>query len=118
MARGFERTEAAIQQARRGTVGGNQDQEIQRAVGAILDRYLAKINAQFPSLVEKLEVLNADRQGAQSLAAIRRRDIAALSGLEMHSRQVSQVTADDFNALVADVHEIARTLRLIERSLK
>lgn len=70
MARGFERTEAAIQQARRGSIGGAQDQEAQRAMARVIDQYLGRRLQDMDLMKERLEVLFGVR-GAEADHAVR-----------------------------------------------
>jgi len=86
MARGFERTEAAIQQARRGTIGGAQDQEIQRAVGRVIDQYLGRHLQDMDLVKERLEILFGIR-GAADERAVRKKELDALNNRVTRMRE-------------------------------
>lgn len=74
MARGFERTEAAIQQARRGTIGGAQDQEIQRTIGQAIEQFFGRRLKDLELIKERLEILFGIR-GEAGERAVRKKEL-------------------------------------------
>ena len=94
--RGNERGKVADAQARRS--GKPPD-----------DRRITIIRKELDTVVEKLDVLAGDRPKARARSAIRRSDVANLT---MESQPISaSPTADDFNALRADVAAILNALQ-------
>lgn len=72
-----------------------------------------------PRLREKLETLTAERPRALAQAAVRRGDLAELARLTPASRPAGAAnpSADEFDALVRDVHRLMEALRTIGSAL-
>lgn len=66
---------------------------------------------------EKLEVLNGDRRRSRAQAAVRRADIKRLADLNQKSQPAAgtDITPDEYDALVNDVAAIMQALRTLGR---
>ena len=75
--RGGESIEAQIQKARRGSVAGANDAQLQRTVGQYIERNLGQTLRDFALLKEKVEILTGERGRAED-AAVRRGNLKLL----------------------------------------
>lgn len=115
--RGGESIEAQIQKARRGSVAGANDAQLQRTVGQYIERNLGQTLRDFALLKEKVEILTGERGRAED-AAVRRGNLKLLGQSAMKSEKVATApTAEQFNALVDDVHSIDQQLSAIAELL-
>lgn len=106
MARGEEAQIAVASRGRTSNPMQITDAVLERAVAGYVDRYFKQMLGDFTQLREKIEILNGDR-GAN--AAMRVPPIVQLVSqipAQPTCRQSVAPTADDYNALVKDVHAL------------
>lgn len=116
--RGGEPIEAQIRKAQRGSVAAGSDAQLQRVVGGFIERNLGRTLRDLAIIKEKVEILTAER-GKPADAAVRRGHLARLKQIPpLSSAKVTAApTADEFNALVDDVHGIHQQLAAIAELL-
>lgn len=110
--RGDESATARSRQASRGSVGNPIDPNLAVQIDRILEPTLKK----FSRIVEKVEVLNGDRQGARARTAMRRNDFGSLSDIgrqRSNKADGSTPSKEEFDRLVDDVKAIRDALSAI-----
>lgn len=125
MSRGDEKARARAAQDRRAG-GGNDDNRTVNAnndTARYLERTLNPLREQVRRIEEEIGVLNGDRRKNPDSAALRRSDLGLLSEIPAKPRSektasgATEVTPDEFNALVDDVRAIYQKLVAISELL-
>lgn len=125
MSRGDEKARARSAQDRRAG-GGNGEIGSDRSnndTSQYLERTLNPLREQVRRIEEEIGVLNGDRRKNPGSAALRRSDLGLLADIPARPRSektasgATEVTPDEFNALVDDVRVIYQKLVAISELL-